>query len=197
MPERRRASDAGRQLGYLIEDLRAQVNGRWWRWSSVPFAPGVVSVAGYRLSRSAHLAFGRPYAVLHTLLAPLRLLTGAFGARLEIHYRADIGPGLRVLHPGLGVVVAAEAVVGRNLVLAGGNCLGARPGTRPGDIVLGDGVSLGVNAVVLGPIELGDRVTVGAGAVVVHDTPSGCTVVGQPARPVGEPVVVVDDPVRS
>lgn len=171
------------QVRYLVADLQRSVNGRWWRWLSVPLAPGALSVAGYRLSRALHLALGRPYAVLHTLLAPLRLLTRPLGAGLEIHYKADIGPGFLVLHPNLGVVISANAVVGRHLVLTGGNCIGDRPGRRPGDLVLGDGVVLGANAVVLGPVRVGDGVVVGAGAVLLDDAPSGVTVVGQPARP--------------
>ena len=64
------AGAAAEQLRFLVADLRRSVNGRWWRWLSVPLAPGALSVVGYRLSRAAHLALGRPYAVLHTLLAP-------------------------------------------------------------------------------------------------------------------------------
>jgi serine acetyltransferase len=43
---------------------------------------------------------------------------------------------------------------------------------------------------VLGGIKLGDNVFVGAGAVVVKDVPSGCTVVGIPAKPVNTPEVL-------
>ena len=47
---------------------------------------------------------------------------------------------------------------------------------------IGDGVTIGVGAIVIGDIVLGDGATVGAGAVVVHDVPAGATVVGVPAR---------------
>lgn len=102
---------------------------------------------------------------------------------LEVHYKADVGPGLRILHPNLGVVISGHAVVGRNLILTGGNCIGGRPGTAQGNLVVGDDVQLGANAVILGPAVIGDRVTVGAGAVVIGDAPAGATMVGVPARP--------------
>lgn len=89
-----------------------------------------------------------------------------------------------MLHPNLGVVVSGHAVVGRNLILTGGNCIGGRPGTTQGNLIVGDDVELGANAVILGPGVIGDRVKVGAGAVLIGDAPSGATMVGVPARPV-------------
>lgn len=175
------------QIRHLRVDLDATVRGRWWRWLSVPLQPGTMSIIGYRVSRAAWLALGAPYRALHTLLAPLRMLLRPFGGgSLEIHYLADIGPGLRVLHPNLGVVISGHAVVGRNLILTGGNCIGGRLGTTLGNLIVGDDVELGANAVILGPAVIGDRVKVGAGAVVVGDAPAGSTMVGVPARPVSQ-----------
>lgn len=170
------------QWRYLRADVAAMVNGRWWRWVSVPCQAGVLSILGYRASRFCWLTLGRRWQVLHTLLAPLRLLLRPLAAGLEFHYEADIGPGLRVLHPSLGVVVSAQAIVGRDLVLTGGNCIGSRPGMAPGGLTIGDGVNLGANAVILGPASIGDRVVVGAGSVVLSDAPDDATMVGAPAR---------------
>lgn len=174
------------QFRHLRADLATSVNGRWWRWLSVPWQAGALSIIGYRLSRAAWLGLGRPYQVIHTLLAPVQLLLRPFGAGLEIHYKADIGPGLQVLHPNLGVVVSGHAVIGRALVLTGGNCIGSRPGTAGGDLTIGDGVTLGANAVILGPASVGHRVVVGAGSVLIGDAADGATMVGSPARPTAE-----------
>jgi serine O-acetyltransferase len=46
---------------------------------------------------------------------------------------------------------------------------------------LGNHVSLGANAVVLGPVIIGDNVNIGAGAVVINDAPDNCFLVGVPA----------------
>ena len=76
-----------------------------------------------------------------------------------------------VLHPGLGVVVSGSTIAGENLTLTGGNCIGIRQSVNTGELVLGDGVYLGANAVVLGPVKIGNQVVIGAGAVVIHDAP--------------------------
>jgi serine acetyltransferase len=54
-----------------------------------------------------------------------------------------------------------------------------RPATRP---TVGDGVSIGAGAKVLGGIVLGDNCRVGANSVVLSDLPPGCLAVGVPAR---------------
>lgn len=175
-------SNESDQLHYLVADVKAMVNGRWWRWLSVPCQAGMISIMGYRISRLCWLALGDRWKIIHTLLAPARLVLRPLGAGLELHYEADIGPGLRILHPSLGIVISGEARIGRDLTLTGGNCIGTRPRAVPGSLRIGDGVNVGANAVILGPAVLGDQVVVGAGSVVVDDVPSGVVVVGAPAR---------------
>jgi hypothetical protein len=51
---------------------------------------------------------------------------------------------------------------------------------------IGDEVRIGTGAKVLGPITVGDHARIGATAVVVDNVPANTTVVGAPARPVGE-----------
>jgi len=76
-------------------------------------------------------------------------------------------------------------VIGSNLTLTGGNCIGGRPGCPKDGLRLGSNITLGANAVVLGPVSIGDGVTVGAGAVVVRNAAPGETLVGVPAVAVG------------
>jgi len=54
------------------------------------------------------------------------------------------------------------------------------------DIIIGDGVWIGSNAVVLGPCTIGDHAVIGAGAVVLpgSEIPACAVAVGVPARPV-------------
>ena len=51
---------------------------------------------------------------------------------------------------------------------------------------LGNDVFIGAGAKVIGSVEIGDGARVGADAVVVRNVASHTTVVGIPARPVGE-----------
>lgn len=158
------------------------------------FSSGFMGIAQYRIQRAGYLAFGRRWRALHAVLAPLWMLVRPFIGPLELHYLADIGPGLRILHPALGVVVSGRAVVGADVILAGGNCIGGRGGTDPGAIVLGDEVILVVNAVVMGPARVGARAEVSAGAVVVGDVAAETVVGGVPARQIGIRTDVVSRP---
>lgn len=50
------------------------------------------------------------------------------------------------------------------------------------EVVIGNDVWIGANAVILPVVHIGDRVIIGAGAVVTHDIQSHCIAVGVPAR---------------
>lgn len=47
---------------------------------------------------------------------------------------------------------------------------------------VGDNVSIGTSATIMGDIKIGDNAVIGAGAVVVHDVPENAVVVGNPAK---------------
>jgi serine O-acetyltransferase len=91
-----------------------------------------------------------------------------------------IGPGLRIHHAG-PVVVNAGVTIGANCTMEHGVTLGVR---EPGGPVpaLGDDVSLGAFAQVLGGVRVGDGARVGALTLVLDDVPAGATAVGVPAR---------------
>lgn len=178
---------AGKQLRYLGVDLRRMVNRRWWRWASLWASASVWTNVTYRFDRTCYLLLGKSWVVVRPLCFPVFLGFRLMGGRGDIHYRADVGQGLLVLHPELGVVISGHAVIGRNLVLTGGNCIGIRGDTRDERFIIGDHVTLGANAVVVGPVQIGDRVTIGAGAVVVHDAPDDVVMVGVPAKPLARP----------
>ncbi len=174
-------SPAIRQLRYLAADADRIVNGKHWRWYSLVFSHGFQAVALYRIDRFLYLAFGKLWRVARTLLAPVFFLFRPWIQGCEIHYGADIGPGLLLLHPSIGVLVSLHAVIGSHCTLTGGNCIGVRDGARTGRMDIGDHVILGVNAVVLGPIRIGSRVTIGANSVALHDVEDGAAVGGVPA----------------
>ncbi len=174
---------AFQQFHYLHADLSAIVLGRRYRWLTMWLthgsAPGLVR---YRLSRCMFLLVGEAFTYMRVVLWPLFFLLRIVGPQLDISYRADIGPGLRVLHPWMGVLVSMKAVCGRGLIMTGGNWIIMKERLGPGDIVIGDDVVLYANAIVMGPIRVGDGSVVGAGAVLMDDCPSGSTMIGAPAR---------------
>jgi serine O-acetyltransferase len=103
---------------------------------------------------------------------------------VEIHPAAKIGPELFIDH-GSGVVIGETAEIGRRVTLYQGVTLGGtgfqRGKRHP---TLGDNVTVGSGAKLLGPIAVGDGAKIGANTVVVEDVPPSSTVVGNPGHPV-------------
>lgn len=170
------------QFVYLIKDLQRIVNHKRLRWISMWISGTTYSVISYRLDRFGFLLFHRSWAFIRFFFFPFAILFHIFGAHHDIHYSADIGPGFLLLHGNLGVVINGHSVIGKNLIITGGNCIGGKGHLEIGDIVLGDNVFLGANAVILGPIKVGNNVRIGAGAVVVDNAPDNVVLVGVPAK---------------
>ncbi|PJI94482.1 serine O-acetyltransferase EpsC [Luteimicrobium subarcticum] len=138
--------------------------------------PGVHAVWAYRL---AHRMWQHPGLRLPARLVSqvARSITG-----IEIHPGATIGRRLFIDH-GMGVVIGETTVVGDDVLLFHGTTLGGRSmshGKR--HPTLGDRVTVGAGAKVLGPVLIGDDAQIGANAVVVKNVPTGAVAVGVPAR---------------
>lgn len=113
----------------------------------------------------------------------------------ELHPDVIAGPGLCIFHCH-NVVLHPTTVIGDRCVLRAGVCLGTKTlpdGTTSGAPRLGDGVDVGVGAIIIGDITVGDACRIGAGAVVVKDVAPGITVVGNPARPTPAPPAAQGD----
>lgn len=132
--------------------------------------PALWAVAIYRAARWCH---ERRLRGLPTLLERLNMLL--FG--LEISPSVPIGPGIYIPHP-YGSVIIAESV-GANATFVHGVTVGMRNEWEFPTI--GHGVFIGAGARVLGAVRLGDGCSIGANAVVIHDVPGGATAVGVPA----------------
>ncbi|MBW8059040.1 MAG: serine acetyltransferase [Solirubrobacterales bacterium] len=116
-----------------------------------------------------------PRAIAHLT----RAVTG-----VEIHPAAKIGGEFFIDH-GSGVVIGETAEIGERVTLYQGVTLGGtgfqRGKRHP---TLGDNVTVGSGAKLLGPIAVGDGAKIGANTVVVEDVPPSATVVGNPGHPV-------------
>ena len=99
---------------------------------------------------------------------------------IELRYKTAVGAGLRLFH-GHALVVHEATVIGRNCTLRQSTTVGNKSASG-GCPVLGDGVDVGANAVLLGAITVGDGAVIGAGSVVVKDVAAGAVVAGNPAR---------------
>jgi serine O-acetyltransferase len=97
---------------------------------------------------------------------------------LDIVPSVPVGPGLYIPHT-VGTVVMARGL-GRNVSLITAVTIGMRKAHEfP---IIGNDVTIGAGARVLGGIVVGDGATIGANAVVIDDVPPGATMVGIPAR---------------
>jgi serine O-acetyltransferase len=105
-------------------------------------------------------------------------------SRIDVVPGAEIGPGLLMNHPH-GIVIGPGAVVGSGCTLLQNVTLGERfaDGRPPHDYPrIGDGVTIGAGACVLGGVQVGDGASIGANSVVLDDVPAGGIAVGCPAR---------------
>ena len=101
---------------------------------------------------------------------------------IELPYTAKLGRRVVIEHQS-GIVVHGSSEIGDDCLLRQGVTLGNKSVRRAQDAPkLGRGVHVGAGAKILGSITVGDGATVGANAVVVHDVPAGATVVGIPAQ---------------
>lgn len=82
----------------------------------------------------------------------------------------------------MGVVINGSCVIGNNFTLVGGNVIGLSRSSTGNDFKIGDNVTLGANACVIGPVLLGDNINIGALACVIKDAESNTTLVGVPAK---------------
>jgi serine O-acetyltransferase len=155
--------------------------------------PGFQARQMHRLAHSLHRA-GTP--VLPRLVAHLsRWFTG-----IEIHPGAEIGEGLFIDH-GMGVVIGETAIIGDDCQLNQDVTLGGTSTRREKrHPTLGNHVTVGAGAKVIGAITIGDHARIGAGSVVVTNVPAYATVVGVPGKvvayyePGNDTVVRLPDP---
>ncbi|HET9393412.1 MAG TPA: serine O-acetyltransferase [Candidatus Rubrimentiphilum sp.] len=151
--------------------------------------PGFHAIAAHRFIHALHRT-GLP--LLPRWLSNVnRFFTG-----IEIHPGARIGRGFFIDH-GMGVVIGETAEVGDGCTIYQGVSLGGTSlshGKR--HPTLGNNVTVGASAVLLGAITIGDNARIGGGSVVIRDVPPNATAVGVPARVVmkdGVPVRAVPE----
>ncbi|HEX2393003.1 MAG TPA: serine O-acetyltransferase [Solirubrobacterales bacterium] len=170
----------------LIGEVRADVKAARDR------DPAAQGVSAFEILTSwagvqALLAHRAAHALLESGV-PLLPRVIAYGSRaitgVEIHPAAQIGREFFIDH-GAGVVIGETAKIGDRVTLYQGVTLGGtgfqRGKRHP---TLGDNVTVGSGAKLLGPIAVGDGAKIGANTVVIEDVPPSATVVGNPGHPV-------------
>ena len=120
-----------------------------------------------------YIRVGKIASLLRILLPPYSLFS--IGTQI-------IGGGCFVLNHPYGTIINCKRI-GNNFTVCQlttiGNALHGRNDLVP---TIGDNVSIGANATIIGDITIGNNVIIGAGSVVVKDVPDNCVIAGNPAR---------------
>ena len=184
----------------LPEDRRIRTRAQLREWLALELAP--YEIGG--MQKLLNLIDGNEAAILrrHMILlrsteyhinAGHRLRAGLFRLRLRrlqnrygMHVALNCcGKGLRIMHVG-PILMNARVTVGEGCCFHFSTAVVAG-GTDNGVPTLGDGVVVGLGAVILGGVTLGDRIAVGANAVVNRSFPEAdITVAGVPARKIAD-----------
>ena len=129
------------------------------------------------IHRLSHWLYQRGVPVLPRLLYGLNRVLFAVVLPPSVVLGRDVLLG----YSGLGIVIHARAVIGDRVQIGTGVTVGGR-GRFHEVPVIGNDVEIGSGAKILGPIRVGDGASIGANAVVLCDVPPGATAVGVPAR---------------
>ncbi len=137
--------------------------------------PGLHAIWGHRV---AHWMWTHGLRLAARVLSTaVRWLTG-----VDIHPGASLGGGLFIDHA-TGLVIGETAEVGEDVTLYHGVTLGGtkldREKRHP---TVGDRVTIGAGAKILGPVTIGADSRIGANAVVVKSVPPNAVVVGVPGQ---------------
>lgn len=139
--------------------------------------PGLHAIISHRI---AHYIYKHKFFLVARIISQVsRFFTG-----IEIHPGAVIGRRFFIDH-GMGVVIGETTEIGDDVTMYQGATLGGTgkdKGKRHPTI--GNNVTIGAGAKVLGPIIIGDNTKIGAGAVVLKDLSANITAVGIPAQEV-------------
>jgi bifunctional UDP-N-acetylglucosamine pyrophosphorylase/glucosamine-1-phosphate N-acetyltransferase len=96
------------------------------------------------------------------------------GSFVEIK-NSRVGAGTKVPH----LAYIGDAEIGPGSNLGAGTITANYDGFRKHRTVIGDGVRIGVDTMLIAPVEVGDSAYTGAGAVVSEDVPDGALAVSQ------------------
>ena len=101
---------------------------------------------------------------------------GVSGSRLVAMKKIEIGEGSFI---GGGCLICDSDM--HEIPLGSENEISKKP------VIIGSRVFIGAQVIILKGVSIGSFSVVGAGAVVSRDVPSGCTVIGNPARTIHAP----------
>lgn len=163
----------------VAKDLRAfcRNEARLSRLATVVlFFPGFHALVSYRLQRAVI-----QIPVVGLFLAKVIWYVSCVLTGCDICYHAKISGGVYMPHI-VGIVIGNGVTINEGVTVLQGVTLGKKGADDKTGPVISRNAFLGCGAKILGPITVGEGATVGANAVVLTDVPAGAVAVGVPAR---------------
>ncbi len=139
---------------------------------------GTFTVIDYRFGR---WAYSVKIPILRQILIAIYLFVDVFCVAItgmKVHPESEIGPGL-VIHTFSCVHVLVKRMGHSCTINSGVSLANIRGSGRP---TIGNNCYFGAGCKVMGGVTIGDNVVVAANSLVISDVPTGCTVMGVPAR---------------
>lgn len=165
-------------LSAVREDHRINSEGLW--------TPGFYAAATHRWGTwIASPGFPRALRPVASAAQQLAYVLVRNVAGIQIPHTVQMGRRVRIAHQH-GIVIHPHAEIGDDCVIRQGVTLGAGsgdPATFHAQAPrIGRGVSLGAGCVLVGRVVVGDGATIGPNAVVMTHVPAGATVLAPPPR---------------
>lgn len=155
---------------YLLAMIKSHPNYHVWRYVKLLRKTGY-----FYFVRRKNLVYGCLYLWYCRRKNKLGRKLG-----IELNERS-FEKGIVIYHT-QGIVVNGLSVIGENCHLHGNNCIGTNGKTKACPKI-GNNVTLGVGAKIIGDVEIADNIIIGAGAVVRESfLEPGITIGGIPAR---------------
>jgi serine O-acetyltransferase len=152
---------------------RYRDSGGWYR------RPGFWVSATYRFGSWCQRCRFAPLRYLLLIIHGFVALPWHLVRWVVLPSTARIGPGLCLHHP-FNILIPPTTVMGEQCTISHEVTLGYGP--IPGMPRIGDRVTIGPGARVLGGITVGDDARIGANAVAIRDVPAGASLAVAPAR---------------
>ena len=167
--------------------LFAQIREDWIAHGRDWTKPGFRAIAVHRFGnwrmRIGSKIVRAPFSVLYRMM--FRHVRNHYG--IELPYSAVVGRRVVIEHQSC-IVIHGNSVIGDESIIRQGVTLGNKTLASPLDApTLGKRVNVGAGAKILGAVNIGDGASIGANAVVLQNVPAGAVAIGIPARIVPSP----------
>lgn len=144
-------------------------------WAKILFA---IYSYGHYIKKSIHQPLLRKILLIPYIILDFLVVRGLLNCLFP--YPLEVGKGLTIWHP-YGIVIHSQAIIGENVTIRQHVTIG-KAHDEGGVPIIGNNVSIGAGAVIIGEIKIEDNTVIGANAVVTKSCPANSILVGVPAK---------------